>query len=633
MSEADIKTRVKRLKKYDAAYYNGQEPLVSDADYDTYREETVAMFKALIKSMGKEACAKSEIMVGARDYFRTTGAPISNGRDTKLPVFMHSLNKVKSDSLNSFNKYMTSFLLVHTKLVDNKTYDRRSIPLFISPKLDGLSVLITYTNGKLSGAYTRGNGEVGQYKLAHAKALAAAGCIPKIIKKSICGHDVGNMVIHIRGELLISLNVFEKRWKDDFSSARSAVTGFLNAQTPNTALATDLSFFAFSAYDVDGNHLDIFSPKQRKRLMSDKAVIVGKEPVESVNSNFKYTLITELEEAGFTTYSRSGRGPIQCLHITDKFSDSAFAALCKRLEASYKNKTSFPFLTDGLVVEVGDSSIRNMLKHGADTRPKYAFAFKSGDADNTEAAQTVITDITFETSKSRAIIPTTHFTPVLVSNTKLAKATGANVSYLLKNKLGIGTNVRVVKAGGIIPRVLHESGNSLKGCIPKACSCGGDVVQIGPHYYCNADRCPVAELAQICDAVTRLKIRGLGNSIVAKLSDNGYKTFASILSASVDDLLSIPGFGENTAKLVAIDLRERINNASVAELLSLSGAFTRPGFSLGAKAFATIAEVLKRGEEISAKTIKKAALGEAASKVLRDGAANYNEFIKSLNRR
>lgn len=164
---------IEQLKKWDALYYEEGSPVVSDAEYDAFKEKTRTKFPA-------------------HPYFSTIGADIK-GKKVKLPYTLGSLNKTKPDG--SYEKW-------------DKTYEGSKI---ISPKLDGVSILVQYIDGKVNKAFTRGNGEYGKDITDKAKIF--------------CPVSTEKGTFDIRGECLLA----DKDHIDlDFKTRRNGVAGLLN---------------------------------------------------------------------------------------------------------------------------------------------------------------------------------------------------------------------------------------------------------------------------------------------------------------------------------------------------------------------------------------------------------------------
>lgn len=609
----DILNILKRLKKADKAYYNSSKSVMSDKEYDALREKAL---KLAVKYNNKELQA----------YLTRVGAPVrASKRSEKLPVQLGSLKKVKSDDDKALNRF---FVNAQAAAIDHGRYlsslgkdykgvasiwMRGAITVITSPKLDGLTMLLHYRNGKLVNAFTRGDGENAQSKMDHALALVELGRIPATLPKSAF-HKFAAADLYTKGEVVCRVKTFKEKWQGKgYTNARNAAAGWLNSDKAKHPIHNAIDFIAYDVFTSTG-----------ELGIEDEPPATNAGPAAD-----KHHTLTCLKNAGFKTYLKSGFFTVTS--ITGAPSDEWKA----RIKEMLTKIDSGPYQLDGLVIEVSNNYIRGVLG-SKDGRPKYAVAYKTSadDLENNEGADSEITKIEYNTSKVGALKPMIHYKPVKVMDSTLKKATGNNVSYLLKEGLGVGAKIRVVKAGGIIPKV-HLTGPKMKAdtIIPTHCECGAKAVSVKkgnkqmPDWYCSKPRyCKVIQRELLMASIKQLGIVGLAGKTLDKLFDAGFDSLTSLLSADAKKIAKIPGFGQSVVTAVKVALPAALKKCSTAELMDMSGVYMQPGLSLGTSSLLKLEKILGKDMKIrqSGKDIIKA-IGPAKGQLFID---KYPEWVK-----
>lgn len=610
------------LKAADDAYYNSSKPVLSDSRYDSYREEARKLLKELKpKTLDKYG---SRVISKAESYFKGVGSPVrASKRSEKLPTELGSLKKVKSDDDKALKRFIanaqkasmelgSSLAKKSTKYASaSKVLRRGSIAVTTSPKLDGLTLLLHYRRGKLLNAYTRGDGVKGQNKTDHALALARLDRLPATLPKPAF-HKFASEDIYVKGEVVCRLKAFKAKWQDKgFTNARNAASGWLNRDNPSHPIHNAIDFIAY----------DVFTPE------GELGIELGYPEIPEGAGANKLNTLTCLKRAGFKTYLKSGFFS----HTT--ITGEPPAEWIARLKAMLTELSYCPYQLDGIVIEVSDNFIRKEMG-SKDGRPRFAIAYKTSadDIDNNESATSTITKVEYNTSKVGALKPTLHYKPVKVMDSTLSKATGNNVSYLLTTGLGVGANVRVVKAGGIIPRVYLVGAKAKReSIVPVKCECGAPAVEVKirgkvlPDWYCSKPKtCKVIQRERLSTAIKHLKLTGLAGKTIDKLFDAGFHSISDLLSASPKSIGKIPGFGQAMIASITIGLPKAIKDASVADLMEMSGVFVAPGLSLSRESFSKLEKIL--GKDLNSKDIHKAvtAIGPAKGKLFID---KYPEWV------
>lgn len=611
--QKDAKTILARLKAADDAYYNKDAPIISDAQYDKLRDLAVASVK-------KTGDAK------LKAYLKTVGAPVrASKRSAKLPVQLGSLKKVKSDDDKALNRFFANAqaaAIDHGRYCDSlgkeyagvaSIWKRGSVTVLTSPKLDGLTLLLHYHKGTLTNAFTRGDGENAQSKMEHALALVALGRIPMTLPKSAF-HKFAKADLYTKGEVVCRLKTFKEKWQGKgYTNARNAAAGWLNSDKAKHPIHNAIDFIAYDVFTTTG-----------ELGIEDEPPSTNAGPVAD-----KHHTLTCLQRAGFKTYLKSGFFSVHT--VTGAPSDEWKAMLKDMLARTDKG----PYQLDGLVIEVNNNYIRGKMG-SKDGRPKFAIAYKTSadDLENNEGADSEITKIEYNTSKVGALKPMIHYKPVRVMDSTLAKATGNNVSYLIREGLGVGAKVRVVKAGGIIPKV-HLIGPKMKAdkIVPTHCECGAPAVSVKkgskmmPDYYCSKpSKCKVIQRELLGASIKQLGIVGLAGKTIDKLFDAGFTSLTSLLSADAKKIAKIPGFGQAMVTAIKVALPTALKKCSTAELMDMSGVYMQPGLSLGTSSLVKLEKVLGKDMKIrqSSKDIIKA-IGQAKGQLFID---KYPEWVK-----
>lgn len=358
------------LRQADAAYHNNNPSLMSDAAYDALRDQ----YDRLV----------SEYPELAQPFH--VGAPVSGhgGRIAhSLPIL--SLQKAYS------NKATESFL---EKCGTNLLY-------CIEPKIDGLTVVLRYTNGRLSQALTRGDGETG---MNVTTAILASGAVPAMLATAPAH-------LEVRGELFLSHANFEALNRRRASSDKPSL------KSPRNTAAGTLRLFDYA--EVANRKLSI-------RIFG----VIAMEPMPSTHSE----ALARLKSMGLPVIeSRS-------VDTTDVL--SAIAELNQR-------RLELPFPTDGIVIKVDDRTIYKSL--GATLHhPRGALARKY----RRKPVETRLLHVEWSRGATGKMTPIAHFEPLEIQGATVRKATLHNLSYLRAMDLRIGDWIQVIRAGGSIPEII-----------------------------------------------------------------------------------------------------------------------------------------------------------------------------------
>lgn len=393
----------------------------------------------------------------------------------------------------------------------DKTKDREALrdwlnghEALLSWKLDGLTIVLTYENGTLSKAVTRGNGEVGEVVTNNAKTFIN---LPhKIAYK-------GKLII--RGEAVISYDDFNKINEEipeegaKYKNPRNLCSGSVRQLNNEITAKRNVRFIAFNYVSQGGSDTDF-------KLRSEQFDFLKKQGFEVV----EYHKVTEDS-------------------ILDKISYFA------------KMVANYPIPSDGLVLTYNDIEYGRSLGRTAKF-PRDSIAFKWAD----ETANTHLIDMEWSPSRTGLINPVAIFEPVELEGTTVSRASVHNVSIVKSLMLGIGDEISVYKANMIIPQIKENFTKSGNLTIPKFCPACSEKTQIKNEngvetLYCVNEACPAKQIKRFSLFVSRdaMKIDGLSEATLEKFISVGFiKKLSDIykLAEHKEAICNMDGFGDKS---------------------------------------------------------------------------------------
>ena len=377
----------------------------------------------------------------------------------------------------------------------------------LSWKLDGLTVVLTYENGELQKAVTRGNGEIGDVITNNAKVFKN---LPHRIAFK------GKLVL--RGEAVIKYSDFEKinasidEADEKYKNPRNLCSGSIRQLNNEVTAGRNVRFYAFSfvsATDENGD-LDFGNSKEAQFLF--------------------------LKEQGFEI--------VDYLKVDKESVIPAIEEFAKRVQG-------FDIPSDGLVLTFEDIAYGKSLGRTAKS-PRDSIAFKWQD----ELRETTLLEIEWSPSRTGLINPVAIFEPVELEGTTVSRASVHNVSVLRGLKLGIGDRITVYKANMIIPQIAQNLTESNSVILPDCCPvCGGatKVAQVNDtqSLYCMNPDCDAKKVKAFSHFVNRdaLNIEGLSEATLEKFLGMGFlHTFTDLfhLERYRDEVTTMEGFGEKS---------------------------------------------------------------------------------------
>lgn len=482
-----MKELVSLLNKASRAYYQEAQEIMSNYEYDRLYDE----LKELEDELGITLSNSPTVNVG---YEVVSELPKERHESPML-----SLDKTKEvEELKNF-------------VGDQK--------VLMSWKMDGLTVVLTYRDGKLYKAVTRGNGEVGEVITNNAKVF-------KNVPVQIAYQ--GELIL--RGEAVIGYKDFEKINQEiedvdaRYKNPRNLCSGSVRQLNNQITAKRNVMFYAFTLVQADG--------------------------VDFQNS--RACQMEWLKSQGFTT--------VEYYMVTRDTVEDKVAKFSSKI-----SENDFP--SDGLVLTYDDIAYGRSLGRTAKF-PRDSFAFKWQD----EIRETVLREIEWSPSRTGLINPVAIFDPVELEGTTVSRASVHNISIMEELELGIGDRIEVYKANMIIPQIAENLTRSGVKDIPCKCPvCQGEtkIRQVGnaKALYCMNPECQAKHVKSFALFVSRdaLNIEGLSEATLEKFISRGYiHTFADIfhLDQYKEEIQKMEGFGEKSYK----KLTESIEKARTTTL-------------------------------------------------------------------
>ena len=462
---------VELLNRAGKAYYQEATEIMSNLEYDRLYDELVALEEELGITLAKSPT----VNVGYEVL-------------SELPKERHKKPMLSLDKTKEIGR-------LQEFLGDQKAR--------ISWKLDGLTIVLTYRDGKLYKAVTRGNGEVGEVITNNAKVFQN---LPLRISYQ------GELIL--RGEAVISYSDFEKINAEiedvdaKYKNPRNLCSGSVRQLNNEITAKRNVSFFAFSL-------------------------------VKAENVDFKNSRMYQMEwlkEQGFAV--------VEGYEVTADTVEDKVAMFAKKIEGN-----DYP--SDGLVLVYDDIAYGQSLGSTAKF-PRDSFAFKWAD----EQRETVLREIEWSPSRTGLINPVAIFEPVELEGTTVSRASVHNISIMEELELGIGDTIEVYKANMIIPQIATNHTRSGVKDIPTTCpACHGqtEIRQMNDTkvLFCTNPDCVAKHLKSFALFVSRdaLNIDGLSEATLEKFIAKGFiHKYSDMfhLEQYKDEITRMEGFGEKS---------------------------------------------------------------------------------------
>ena len=486
-----IKDLVELLNKANKAYYQEANEIMTNFEYDKLYDELVG----LEKETGMVLSNSPTVNVGYQVV-------------SQLPKEQHNSPMLSLDKTKEVGA-LADF-----------AGDRKCL---LSWKMDGLTVVLTYENGELVKAVTRGNGQVGEVITNNAKTFKN---IPISIPYK------GRLTL--RGEAIIKYSDFEQinREIEDadskYKNPRNLCSGSVRQLNSQVTAERNVNFVAFALINADD-------------------VDFG----NSIEQQYKW-----MESQGFQV--------VEYRVVTRNSMEDAVKYFAGKIQ-------TYDYPSDGLVLMFDD--IEYGLSLGTTAKfPRNGIAFKWED----EQAETTLKYIEWSPSRTGLINPVAVFEPVELEGTTVSRASVHNISIMEELELGSGDRIKVYKANMIIPQISENLTKSGIDDLPKECPVCGHATEVKAEngiktLYCPNSQCPAKHVKLFTLFVSRngMNIDGLSEETLEKFIDAGYiKEFADIfhLDRYYEEIVATPGFGQKSYDNL-MDSVEKARNVELSALI------------------------------------------------------------------
>lgn len=489
-----IESLRKEILYHDHLYDTGN-PIISDSEYDEKYLELERLEREYPEFFSPDSPTQ-----------RITTTIVSDLKEVRHPEPMLSQQKFTTDE--EVEKFVSEITKNYLEWSDELIY------FLVQEKLDGITIVVTYENGRMTQAVSRGNGEVGEDLFHNVKHLDG---LPKIIPFK------GKLVV--RAEAILPFEAFKKINEDGrYSNPRNLVSGSLRQLDSSKVVGKGFKAIVFDyveAYPV----FDWNSDEDRM--------------------NF-------LREQGF-----------EVVH-TMKFNESEHISYYIR-DYGEKIRGMLPHMIDGMVLKVDDLNIRKRMG-STSKHPKWAAAFKFKSLD----ATTKLLNITDQVGKTGQITPVAELELVNIDGVNIQRASLHNYQLLAKKDIRIGDTVVVERANDVIPQVSRSipevrTGEEIIKETPQFCpACGSETYLDGENLYCGGLECTPQIAGKLQHYVSReaMNIDGLGEKMIQILFNKGIVTHILdlyTLEDKKDEICALEGFGEKKYEKMIAGIEESKN--------------------------------------------------------------------------
>ena len=521
-----MKELVKLLNKYAHEYYVLDNPTVSDKEYDKLYDELVKLEK------------ETGVVLFDSPTKRVGGEPISAFSKHNHIERLYSLDKATSfEELEAFEKRI------------NKTNE--NVVYTVEYKFDGLTICLTYEDGKFVRATTRGNGVTGEDVTAQVLTIKS---FPLTISyKGTC---------EVQGEAIMRLSVLDKYNKtaeEPLKNARNAVAGAIRNLDPKV------------------------TEKRKVEIMFYNLNYLSEGKINSQIESVEF-----LRKEGFKVHP--------------------FLAVCNGLEEVKKSiliieneRKNLDILTDGAVVKVNDVNLRKTLGF-TDKFPRWAIAYKF----EAEEITTILKDVIWQVGRTGKLTPLGIVEPVELAGATVQKATLNNYGDLMRKGVKKGARVLIRRSNEVIPEILGTTEiypDSKPIEKPSNCPyCGSELIEIGANLFCPNENCKPRVVASLTNFACKngMNVEGFSEKTASVLFENfGVKTFSGLYNLDKQKILELEGFKDAKTDnlLTSIENSKKVDFANFIYALGID--------KVGKKTASDLAKEFKDYEELKSSSLDR----------------------------
>ena len=466
-----------RINEASTKYYTDSVPIMSDAEWDKLYDQLVDMEK------------ESGIIMPDSPTRRVGGEPLTAFKQYRHLSRLWSLDKVQTE------EELRQWFIKARQTWQKQANGLPPLRFALEYKYDGLTLNLTYQDGLLVHAATRGNGQVGEEILPQAMTVRG---IPLSIPYK------GLMEIH--GECIMRLsdfNRYNETAAEPLKNARNAAAGALRNLDPRVTASRRLSAFFYEIGTIEDPPYD--------------------------------------DQTGMFAFMKENGFPISPLLCVSEDAEEIIASL-KEVEAK---RDTLDFLIDGAVVKITDKPTRAIFGN-TDKFPRWAVAYKF----EAEESTTTLLSVTWEPGRTGKITPLGHVSPVDFSGVTVRRATLNNWGDIQRKGLFIGATVWIRRSNDVIPEIMGAVDDGTTGMPiekPARCSaCGSELLEVGAHLFClNRDGCKPQVVARLSHFAGRdaMDIAGFSEKTAALFFDTlNLQEPDALYTLTREQLLGLPGF-------------------------------------------------------------------------------------------
>lgn len=476
--KARMQEMVKRLNETAHAYYVLGEPVISDMQWDAMYDELTNLEK------------ETGTVLPDSPTHRVGGEPLKGFEQHRHITRLWSMDKVQTiDALQDWIRRT------------EKLAGRGDLPYFVEYKFDGLTLNLTYREGQLVQAATRGNGEVGEAILPQAKTVRA---VPLTIPYQ--------GLLEVQGECIMRLSVLEqynKTAKEPLKNARNAAAGALRNLDPAVTAARRLDAFFYQVGTIEN------------------------PPYHT--------------QPGMLEFLRKNGFPVSP-YLGEPKNAEELVACIRHIE---EIRNTLDFLIDGVVIKVGDFALRERMGF-TEKFPRWAVAYKF----EAEESVTTLRKVTWELGRTGKLTPLAHLEPVDFYGVTVRKATLNNWGDIQRKRVALGAPVWIRRSNDVIPEIMGRVGEPGPGekpiVKPDHCpACGAPLVERGAHLFCmNRVSCRPQAVARLSHFASRnaMDIEGFSEKTAGQVYDQmNVRDPADLYTLTMEQALSLEGFKEKKA--------------------------------------------------------------------------------------
>lgn len=491
----EINELIEKIEELNYHYYTLDAPLVSDGEYDKLYDKLKKLEKETGISPNNSPTQKvgGEILEKFQKHFHISR--------------LYSQDKAQSyedlnDWLDRANRLRNSYNQSHDDMLPE-------LEFVLEYKFDGLTINLTYEDGKLKNASTRGNGIVGEEISAQVKTIKS---VPLEIREK--------SLLEIQGEALMPLSELERYNKENefqLKNARNAAAGALrNLDAKETRKRNLTAYF----YNISTNNLDFKTEEEMLDFLKK----------ENFNIHPYHKLVKTCDE------------------------------IIAELEKISEERKNLDILTDGVVIKINDITTQEALGY-TNKFPRWSIAFKF----EAEEYTTTLLDVVWNVGRTGKVTPSAILEPVDFSGVTVSRATLNNYDDIERKQVKIGSKVFIRRSNDVIPEILGVVDQNQPGTIkiekPSHCPyCNTELIEGNVHIICpNSISCTPQLLARMEHYASRnaMDIEGLSEKTIAQLMEElKIDDIYEIYDLDYDDLIKLDRFGPKKSQNLLNSIQE-----------------------------------------------------------------------------